>query len=121
MGTRSLIAKKEKNGYFAIYCHWDGYPEGVGKTLMRHYTDAKKVDALLDLGDISSLGEEIGKKHNFDKRPAGQTNAYGRDRGETETEKSFEPTLKDLLKAANGRDCEYIYIFSKGKWRWRTV
>lgn len=121
MGTRSLIAKKEKTGYFAIYCHCGGYPEGVGKTLVENYTDEKKIDELLNLGDISSLGKEIGEKHDFEECPKEQTNAYGRDRGEKETEKSFEPTLKDLLKLADRRNCEYVYIFSNGEWRRRAV
>ena len=31
MGTRSVIAVKGENGSWkGRYCHWDGYPEGVG-------------------------------------------------------------------------------------------
>ena len=50
----------------SIYCHFDGYPEGVGQTLLDHWTTLAKVNRLIKLGDLSSLGSEIGKKHDFD-------------------------------------------------------
>lgn len=33
MGTRSIIGLKTGLGWFGRYCHWDGYPEGVGAGL----------------------------------------------------------------------------------------
>ncbi len=34
MGTRCLIALEDEYGqYESIYCHWDGYIEGVGQML----------------------------------------------------------------------------------------
>ena len=56
MGTRSIIAKRDGDAVRAIYCHWDGYPSGVGATLLEHYQDPEKIDRLLTLGDISGLG-----------------------------------------------------------------
>ena len=67
MSTRSRIAKLNDDGSIrVIYCHSDGYLSYNGRILLEHYTDPAKVDALLDLGDISSLGEEIGEQHPFD-------------------------------------------------------
>lgn len=58
MSTRSRIGKLNPDGsILSVYCHSDGY--GVGETLKEHYTDIKKIDALLALGDISSLAAEI--------------------------------------------------------------
>lgn len=34
MGTRSLILKPHGDGFLGRYCHWDGYPDGVGQTLI---------------------------------------------------------------------------------------
>jgi len=95
MATRSTIALEYADGTIhQIYCHWDGYFEGVGKTLLKHYTDPFKVRELIDLGDISSLGEVIGEQHPFSHHSIGMsldeheekygnmTTAYGRDRGE---------------------------------------
>jgi len=68
MGTRSDIIVHGSDGKWRrIYCHWDGYLEHNGRILFDHYTGPKKVDALVKLGNISSLGEEIGVKHPFDK------------------------------------------------------
>ena len=54
MSTRCYIAKQAGAGkYRTIYCHSDGYPEGVGQTLLTYYGYPEKIDQLLDLGDIS--------------------------------------------------------------------
>lgn len=37
---------KIKDKYVAIYCHWDGYPEGVGRALKEKFTD---YDSVLNL------------------------------------------------------------------------
>ena len=40
MGTRTAIFQKQMNGeYLGTYIHYDGYIEGVGKTLFEHYGD----------------------------------------------------------------------------------
>lgn len=41
MSTRSAIIRKTEDGsYEGIYCHFDGYLAGVGKTLQEHYLQA---------------------------------------------------------------------------------
>ena len=116
MSTRSIIAMKVDGGYRGIYCHFDGYPSGVGKTLLDHYTDAKKVEALIALGDISSLGGRVGPigKHSFENREDGTTVAYGRDRGETDCETTIAPTTRKLKAIFS--DTDYLYVFEDGKW-----
>lgn len=43
MATHSSITVKTSNGKFkTVYCHFDGYPEGVGKTLALHYNSQEK-------------------------------------------------------------------------------
>ena len=54
-----------KGGIKYIYSHWDGYPDGVGKELLDNYTDAKKINSLIKLGDVSILRKSVGKKHDF--------------------------------------------------------
>ena len=67
MATRSTIALEYADGTVdQIYCHWDGYLENNGKILVEHYMDPFKVQQLMALGDISSLGPNIGEKHSFD-------------------------------------------------------
>lgn len=56
MGTRSRIACRQTNGTIrSIYCHWDGYPNGVGKMLLEHYSDYATMTRLLNRGDRSAL------------------------------------------------------------------
>ena len=64
MGTMCVIAAKCKDGYRAISVHFDGYLEGAGALLVRNYNTEAKVNKLIDLGDLSSLGPTIG--HQFD-------------------------------------------------------
>lgn len=88
MSTRSTITIKRKDGTStSIYCHSDGYIEGVGIILQLAYNTAEKVEELLKLGDLSSIGyytepnPENGE-HNFENRQDGVCCAYHRDRGE---------------------------------------
>ena len=87
MATRSRIAIENENGTVtSIYCHYDGYPSGVGETLQQHYTDHEKVKKLISLGSLSSLYENVdipeGVKHDFNRPADGITVAYHRDRGD---------------------------------------
>src|SRR5215471_1678642 len=96
MSTRSNICRQNTDGsYDVIYCHFDGYPSGVGKVLYEYYQEPTKIAELLKLGDLSILGGDIGRKVDFEKRykdkayretTEGQCLAYGRDRGEEGTE-----------------------------------
>lgn len=98
MATRSTIAMEFPDGTVKqIYCHFDGYLENNGVLLNEHYNDNAKVEELLDLGDLSALGSDIGQKHpfsnpyqygsdDFKKFNDQYKNIclfYGRDRGET--------------------------------------
>ena len=57
MGTRCVIAKEQPDGGFrAIICAMDGNPEQAGMKLLQFYQDQDRIDRLLELGNISSLG-----------------------------------------------------------------
>ena len=130
MATRSTIALEFADGTVGkIYCHWDGYLENNGKILYNHYVDPFKTRDLIDLGDVSSLGPDIGEKHDFDNpfpygsaeynaeadRRRGITTFYGRDRGETGTEAVYYKDYADYR--ANCQFEEYNYILRKdGNW-----
>lgn len=59
MATSATIILKTKEGnYKSIYLHNDGYPQGAGNTLKNYYKDYNKVEKLISLGNISSLGQE---------------------------------------------------------------
>lgn len=120
----------------SIYCHFDGYPEGVGKTLFEHWTSEGDVNELMKLGDLSVLGEEIGEDQGtrwFDDRhsvlygdgkpyPPEDPRvkwclAYGRDRGETGIESVTHPIDKF---PDSGQEAEYVFDPEDDTWRVRS-
>lgn len=112
MATRSNIGILNSDGTVDyIYCHFDGYPEHNGKILNEHYTTEEKVRALIKLGNLSLLGENIGEKQRFEERIKGCCLAYGRDRGETEVAARKIP-YRDYTKEYFE---EYVYLFTPGK------
>jgi hypothetical protein len=118
MSTHSNIILEKNGNYYVIYSHWDGYPENNGKILLEHYTDPEKIFKLIELGDISSLGIEIGKKHDFNNPPKDEVNAYHRDRGtswEQTTYRKFD-NKEEALKIC---DNDYTYLFENGQWFFR--
>jgi hypothetical protein len=135
MGTRSGIGlvERDESGKVTrvrgIYCHWDGYLEHNGVILAGSYTTPEKINALLDLGDISVLRDEVGEKHDFNncerdapQRVHGWTTAYGRDRGETDTDtRAFHGSsaISEFSRALTKSWAEYLYLFDRGKWRYR--
>lgn len=119
MSTRSCIITKTETGYAGIYCHFDGYLEGVGQTLLKHYQDPSKVARLIALGDISSLGERVEPTgaHSFENPEDGTTVAYGRDRGETGTKAHVAPTLEDVERFYKNAHNGYVYVFDGVSWK----
>ena len=115
MATRSNIAYKTAEGKIrSVYCHWDGYPEHNGKILMDHYTDQAKIEALVALGSISSLGIELGEKQDFDDRSTQKddwTLAYHRDRGEELVVSEYE----DIPSWVADME-EYAYLWNGQEW-----
>jgi hypothetical protein len=102
MSTRSRIAIENQNGSVtSVYCHFDGYISGVGKTLEKHYTDRSVVEELIELGDISAL----------DMTPS-STPSYHRDRGE-DLRKTSYLCVEDLFNLGFQSGEEYVYCFTK--------
>ncbi|MFM1756873.1 MAG: hypothetical protein RL621_1855 [Bacteroidota bacterium] len=116
MATRSRIAIYDcRKHYRSIYCHWDGYPGHNGKILLEHYQDPNKVNQLIELGDLSILGPEIGEKHDFNAHSSNiaykkMCLAFGRDRGERNVEFKSHVSTKNIPRE------QWLYLFRNGKW-----
>jgi len=91
MSTRSRIAIKTETGYRSIYCHWDGYPTGVGKTLMDYWNTPERIHALMDLGDLSQLGDSIQTAEPYSSRG------------------DYLPAVE--TKSLSGLEEEYTYVY----------
>ena len=120
MSTRSSIAIKNENGTVnAVYCHFDGYPSGVGAMLLKHYNTEKKARNLINLGSLSFIEKKAsppkGKHHSFDHPLKDVTVAYHRDRGD-EYDVDNYASEEHWLSATKDSLMEYFYIFKNGKW-----
>ena len=118
MATRSRIGLKLDDGTIKqVYCHWDGYVEGVGLTLVENYNTIDKVEELINLGDISSLGFKLStdEPHTFDNPAQGVTVAYNRDRGESGVE-AQTLTMDEWMSVAYSSPIDFYYLFSDGEW-----
>jgi hypothetical protein len=116
MAIRSRIGIVNNDGSIeSIYCHFDGYISNNGRLLAAHYTTEEKVRELIDLGDLSSLGAEIGEQHDFEN-PGSRDwcRAYRRDRAETGCLPQHSKTTEDFLAIGE----EYNYLFSPGIGEW---
>jgi len=116
MSTRCFIGISMSTHHIhGIYCHSDGGPSDVGKVLLEHYQDPEKIRKLIEHGDVSILGPEIGDRHDFDNPPAGQTTFFARDRGEESDPEVYE-TTDDFLEHARGSDAAFVYLFDRDRW-----
>lgn len=133
MGTRSaigIIQSITHNGTVrGIYCHWDGYIEHNGQILNRFYKTTDAVNALIDQGDLSALGAEIGTKHDFSAKSeyietdlttsvAKECTFYGRDRGEVDVGAKEFKTMDEFTEFFVGCGCDYLYLFDEWQGTW---
>jgi hypothetical protein len=132
MGTRSTIALEfADKSVEQVYCHWDGYLSHNGQILQKHYSDPFVLQKLIDLGDISSLGKEIGEKHAFSQfelraeevqaykeLTENWTTFYARDRGETGADKKSFVDFQDYLAHHQYEEYDYILRNVNGKATW---
>jgi len=128
MATRSAIGIKLSDSIImAAYCHWDGYLQGVGQTLLDNYKTPQDIANLLSLGDMSSLGSSIGRKHSFSQfegdrasydeaEREGWTTYYGRDRDESDCGPMLFTNETEFRTEYDNRGAEYFYLFQNNEW-----
>jgi hypothetical protein len=118
MATRSLIGLLLDDGRVKyISCHYDGYPEGVGSTLVFDYKIENKIKELLSHGDLSVLETNIhpADEHDFDNPEKGVCVVYGRDRGEEGIDAQVT-SIDEFHTNSNSSFTEFLYLFTGGNW-----
>ena len=108
---------------WAVILHFDGYIAngGAGEILAKHYTDPQKVEKLISLGYLCSLGAEVDPnptiRHSWSNPQPNVTVAYHRDRNDplapaikVMDKESFPEQARCRLYAA------YAYLFENGRW-----
>ena len=112
MATRSLIGIKLGDYIKTIYCHWDGYPEGAGQTLVDHYNTPAAIFDLLELGDVSTLAETPAKcvaYHRDRKEPYGMVEA-----------RDVDPN--ELVNVGCDYGVDYVYVYNdNNEWDCFTI
>ena len=86
-----------------IYHHWDGYPDGVGQTLLEEFNSYEKAINLIAFGDASSI---VGTDATFyNSWREGEDWKITKPRQYT-SEQAYEESC----------DEDYAYLFKDGKW-----
>lgn len=84
MGTNCTISVEVDGKLKTIYCHFDGYLEGVGKMLYENYDRAKAVE-LVNGGNVSYVAKNVNPTthtHSFSTPEEDVCVFYHRDNGE---------------------------------------
>ena len=122
MSTRSAVIVKIGDTYNGIYCHYDGYTEGVGKTLKENFNNEAQAKEIVDLGDCSIIDLCVRIKpssdssHSFEKPEDGTIIAYHRDRGEEwETVKPKTGSTWQEVADKIGHN-GYVYVWENDQW-----
>lgn len=107
MVTRSRIGiLNEDQSITSIYCHWDGYPDGVGATLKEHYSSTPRALRLQSMGDMSSLMPTIE-----------ESTFYGRDRNEDGVEAQRSISKTAFLSLAEKSGAYWAYLWNGQEWK----
>ena len=85
--------------YLGIYCHHDGYPNGVGKKKKKKYNNFNSALNLILGGDCSSIVEDLVR---YATR-------------ESEEWKYIHPHALDTIRKVSD-DSEYLYVFKDNRW-----
>lgn len=98
---------KIEKPYMGVYCHWDGYPSGVGASLKVFADTYERALNLVLGGSISSIGED-----DF-------THYANRD---GETWSHIEPIQGDTAIDVNAEvDEDYAYLFDEDNGGWKVL
>lgn len=89
----------------SIYHHWDGYPEGVGETLLDEFNDYEKALNLVSFGDASSINGVDATFYNSWRE--------GEDWDFTQP-KLYQDEDDYENHCMSGTD--YLYLFKDGEW-----
>ena len=111
MGTRSRIGLQLSDGsVLSAYHHWDGYPEWLGKTLVKHFNSQDKASELIDGGDMSVCWtkDRWNGKESVNYGPQ-----YYSQRGE-DCPPRLDSNLDEYLEKENNE--EYGYVYTSAGW-----
>lgn len=108
MGTRAMIGIVNESGTItASYCHYDGYLDGVGKTLIESYNNGEKAIQVARGGYLSSLGADYDESKGF--------------AANTDVPELYNNALDYAECAEDDCGAEYIYLWDGTDWLFKEV
>jgi hypothetical protein len=103
MATRCYIGLEGLDGTVRyVYCHWDGYPSGTGKILQEDWNSYTLVSNMINKGNMSYLGRNLGDTEFYCKE--GDPNEEDEGAKYCKDVNAYSATAPDYL-------IEYIYLF----------
>lgn len=122
MSDPCLIGRENGDGTVtAIRCNWSGYTRRTGAILRDNYITREKIDALMALGELGRIAENIGEKHRYGHGPEDWCDAYGRDREEDDAEAAKTYSANDYLNSyASDYAWVYLHSITDGAWTVRV-
>lgn len=111
MATRSSVHVFDGTQWHGIYVHFDGYPTGVGATLLKLAPDLESALKIVSGGYASSIA---GAKTIEDIRYYAQRSKWD---PKSEDESNCETRVSDTLEESLNAVAEsYNYAFKDGRW-----
>jgi len=103
MGTHAMIGICNEDGSVtASYCHYDGYVEGVGRTLVKSYNTQYDAEIVAKGGYMSAL---------YDDYLETRTQAV-----HDEIAVPYESVVQFLKNGADYAGADYLYLFDGNAW-----
>ncbi len=126
MSTNGRIGLVEGDKCNSVYTHWDSYPSHNGAILAESYNE-EKLRALLTMGDVSSLGDNIGLpvevgervgKFKGSMKVEGECEFYYRDMNGVIAEcmARVDDSFAKFISTCRDCDAEYAYLMYNGVW-----
>ena len=117
MGTRSTIALEFADGSVSqVYCHFDGYLDGVGADLVRGYSDPFELRELIDGGDMSCIGEPYTDRgESYEDTKARRFQNFDEYVAECQQEE-----YDYILRNVNGKATWFVRCYATGS-EWVTI
>lgn len=100
-----------KDQFIGVYCHWDGYPDGVGAELLTHFKDYNSVLNLIIGGSCSSING--GVVRHYANRQKEKWEYLLPKQGKSQAE---------LARVGRGSWAEYAYVFDEATgWKYANL
>lgn len=112
MATRGVIAYLNGPNLTATYCHYDSYPENLGRGLQTFYNEDSKAKEIANVGYISGMDGETGEwDANRQQSPL---------RVQLKTD-SFEDMIEEIALTIDSMGASWAYIWDTYEENWITI